>query len=62
MKIEKIFLKDCPFCGSKEIKIIIEKRYDPADHIGYLECESCGIESHYSDCLTSAIELWNQRV
>lgn len=49
-------LLPCAFCGSDDIGISDELPHHP-----YIECKKCYIEVSYSDCLNSAINLWNNR-
>ena len=47
-------LKPCPFCGSKEIKVILE--HDPeCGRCWYVRCEGCYAHS------TSMVECWDKQ-
>jgi Lar family restriction alleviation protein len=50
-------LKNCPFCSSNELS------FNDEQYIGtiFIECESCGAETGYSDCVEKTKELWNTR-
>lgn len=51
-------LKPCPFCGCGHIRI----SYCVDAQTPFVECDACGIEVRYADCIRSAITLWNNRV
>ena len=52
------FLKNCPFCGG-EPRLVIN---DLQCLTPIIECQKCSIEVAYGDCISSAIELWNNRI
>lgn len=49
-------LLHCPFCG-KPPRI----GFCTDLEVPYIECTGCYIEVKYSDCIQSAIAIWNQR-
>ena len=55
---EELELRECPFCGETYISVIATK-IDLSDM--RIECNGCHIEVRYSDCIKSAIDLWNKR-
>lgn len=66
--MNKMNLKPCPFCGSKNVEL--EHCYRgivSSTKCAYIQCKSCGaktdevfISTAYS-CDEKAIELWNKR-
>ena len=54
-------LKPCPFCGSKEVKVIEHKYYHSLNSYG-VKCFGCKTESYqFFDTKNEAIEAWNRR-
>ena len=51
--MEKIQLKACPFCGSKDIEM---------EDNAYMVCTSCGASSGWQNDPIEAINAWNHRV
>jgi Lar family restriction alleviation protein len=52
-----IKLLPCPFCGCIDIAISISL----VNLEQYIECNECFVEVKYSDCIRSAIGIWNKR-
>jgi Lar family restriction alleviation protein len=55
---EKVKLKPCPFCGSKDIKIGMTEALE----FLYCYCNSCNSKGELCNMEESAIEAWNRRV
>ena len=51
-------LLPCPFCGERAL--IVSEKTDLSDI--RIECSECLIHVKYSDCINSAIEIYNSRV
>ena len=49
--------KSCPFCGNKELKIVIERR----DLSWAVTCQKCGARSGLRGTKQCALEIWNRR-
>ena len=57
-------LKPCPFCGCEEILEVHETKFTNGTckhEYNYIECQGCFLEVKYSDCIASAVQLWNMR-
>ena len=57
MKIDKetgLEIKNCPFCGSEEIGISLNRN-------AWMSCCSCGADGPYKDTKRQAIQAWNRR-
>ncbi len=57
--VEKVNLKACPFCGN-DAQVVLDK-ISHKDMEAHIECMGCCIEVRYSDCIRSAIDIWNKR-
>lgn len=58
----------CPFCGSSEINIALDRREDNGMPKAHVECECCGTESCWTeegrmgyDVALEAARMWNKR-
>jgi len=51
-------LKPCPFCGSKEVRVICYDKYVATYRV---ECSKCWAHSATKVCREDTIELWNRR-
>ena len=54
-------LKPCPFCGSKDIHIMIERPQNIFSHCYKVMCFSCQATSALKETGAMAIEVWNRR-
>lgn len=54
MRINKIELKPCPFCGSKNVSI-------NGLSISWIECNECEMETKQYETREEAIKSWNTR-
>ena len=56
-------IKNCPFCGSKDISVIDRIDYRDALRTHYhLRCKGCGVKTDEYDSQFEAIVAWNRRV
>lgn len=62
-RIVEVAIKPCPFCGSKEVKLVdIAGRYQPGAGARWIvECVYCGVYGGRSSESEEAIRLWNKR-
>lgn len=51
-------LRQCPFCGSKEI--VLQNIVDEDDF--YVSCENCGVQQIANHTKPEAVRLWNERI
>lgn len=51
--------KDCPFCGSEDLRVENDKREDPWWQIS---CFTCGALGPSADSSQDAVERWNLRM
>ena len=54
--MDKIELKPCPFCGSKEV--YLDK---PDTHCFYVFCANCGVNGTTANTRERAVKAWNRR-
>lgn len=58
--IAEMKLRNCPFCGSDNVKINYPYSYAESS-VSCVQCYGCGCTTAVFDSEDKAIEAWNQR-